>query len=196
MPVQIRSGDTLSGLAARHGTSVSALLRANPQIHNPNLIHAGQQLRLPGEGDSFQPSAPASSGGQRYTVRAGDSLSAIGSRFGVSYQSIAQANGISNPNRIYAGQQLVIPGARTPAPAPAPAPSNPAPSGASYTVQPGDSLSGIGARFGVSYQAIAQANGITNPNRIYPGQRLTIPGRSGPAPVDPTPAPTPNGGSG
>ena len=197
MSIQIRPGDTLSGIAARLGTTVSALLAANPQIRNPNLIYAGQTLNLPGSRDSFQ-SAPSGSGGQ-YTVRPGDTLSKIGARFGVSYQAIAQANGISNPNLIYAGQTLTIPG-RGPAPAPAPVPAPaPAPSGGSvqHVVQPGDSLSAIGARYGVSYQAIAQANGISNPNRIYPGQVLTIPnGRSpsGPAPVTPAPAPGPTTG--
>lgn len=124
MSYQIRSGDTLSGIAARNRTTVAALMQANPQIRNANLIRAGQSLNLPGSSDSFQP-APSTSG-SRYTVRPGDTLSAIGSRFGVSYQSIAQANGISNPNLIHVGQSLVIPGRNggaTPAPTPTPPPS-------------------------------------------------------------------------
>lgn len=190
MAIQIRSGDTLSGIAARYGTTVSALMAVNPQIKNPNLIYAGQYLNLPGSRDSFEPSSSAS--GTRYTVRPGDTLSGIGARFGVSYQAIAQANGIANPNLIYAGQTLVIPGrGQTPAPTPAPTPST----GTRYTVQPGDTLSAIGARFGVSYQAIAQANGIANPNRIYPGQVLTIPNGRQPGPVTgPTPVPGPTTG--
>ncbi len=64
----------------------------------------------------------------------------------------------------------------------------------------GDTLSAIGARFGVSYQAIAQANGIANPNLIYAGQNLVIPGRGGsptPTPNTPTPAtPAPGNVSG
>lgn len=124
MPYQIRPGDTLSGIAARHHTTVSALMRANPQLRNPNLIIAGHQLNLPGSSDSFQ---PAPSSGNRYTVRPGDTLSAIGARFGVSYQSIAAANGIANPNRIYAGQQLAIPGRGTPTPPTPPTPQPPSP---------------------------------------------------------------------
>lgn len=159
MSYQIRPGDTLSGIAQRYHTSVSALMRANPQVRNPNLIIAGQRLNVPGSGDSFQP-APTTGGG-RYTVRPGDTLSAIGARFGVSYQAIAQANGIANPNRIYAGQQLTIPGRGgsnpTPAPTPSPTPS-PTPGGGS--------VSGIENRPGVrgnAAQAIAffMSKGLT-----------------------------------
>lgn len=124
MAYQIRPGDTLSGIAARYRTTVAALMKANPQISNPNLIYAGRMLNLPGSSDSFQP-APTTGGG-RYTVRPGDTLSAIGARFGVSYMSIARANGIANPNLIFAGQQLVIPGRNAaPSPSPAPGPSGP-----------------------------------------------------------------------
>ena len=62
----------------------------------------------------------------------------------------------------------------TPPPAPSPSP-NPGGDVIIYTVRRGDTLSGIAARFGTTYQAIASYNGITNPNRIYIGQRLRIP---------------------
>lgn len=115
MSYQIQRGDSLSAISRRFNTTVDALMQANPQIRNPNLIIAGQTLNLPGSGDSFEPAPPA--GGGQYTVRPGDTLSAIGARFGVSYQEIARANGIANPNMIYAGQRLTIPGAsNTPAP--------------------------------------------------------------------------------
>ena len=149
MGYQIQRGDTLSGISQRLGTTVDALMKANPQIKNANLIYAGQQLNLPGSSDSFQ-SAPSASGG-KYTVRSGDTLSAIGKRFGVSYQSIASANGIANPNLIYAGQQLTIPGAGggTSSPTPTPTPT-PAPTG-------GGSVSGIASapgERGTAQQAI------------------------------------------
>ena len=113
---QVRSGDTLWAIAARHGMSLAALEAANPQLRNPNLIYPGQALNLP---DAFSParaSPPIDLSGRGhsslYTVRSGDTLSAIGARFGVSYQAIAAANHLANPNLIYPGQVLTIPGAR------------------------------------------------------------------------------------
>lgn len=55
----IRPGDTLSALAARYQTSVSALMGANPQITNADVISAGATLNLPGKSDSFTASASA-----------------------------------------------------------------------------------------------------------------------------------------
>ncbi len=182
--ITVRSGDTLSGIASRIGSSVGALLAANPQIKNANLIYVGAQLNAPGysPASSFSPAVTGSgSNSTPYIVKSGDSLSAIGARFGVSYQAIAAANGIANPNLISVGQRLTIPGKS------GGAPTTPAPAAqpTRYTVRSGDSLSAIGARFGVSYQSIAAANGIANPNHISVGQVLTIPGKgvSGPAPV-------------
>ena len=94
----VRSGDTLSSIASKFGTSYQALASLNG-ISNPNLIYVGQVLRVNG-------SASASS--VYYTVRVGDNLSAIASRYGTSCQSIAALNGLSNPSLIYAGQTLKI----------------------------------------------------------------------------------------
>ena len=121
--------------------------------------------------------APAPSG-QTYTVQSGDTLSGIAAKYGTSYQAIASLNGIADPNRIYPGQVLKISGN---------APAAPAPSGQTYTVQSGDTLSGIAAKYGTSYQAIASLNGIADPNRIYTGQVLRI---SGNAPAAQAPAPS------
>jgi LysM repeat protein len=59
---RINRGDTLSGIAKRHGTSVSALMQANPRIKNADLIYAGDTLTIPGRGDGFSPSRPGAQG--------------------------------------------------------------------------------------------------------------------------------------
>ena len=105
-----------------------------------------------------------------YRVKSGDCLSAIGSRLGVNWKDIASANGIKSPYIIYVGQSLVIPGANTTNTNPT---SN---NGTTYTVKSGDTLSAIAAKYGTTYQKIASDNGISNPNKIYPGQVLKING--------------------
>jgi putative chitinase len=100
-----------------------------------------------------------------HLVQWGETLSKIAAYYGTTVWAIAQANGIWNVNYIRAGQLLLIPVA---GPAPEPGPQY-------YIVQPGDTLSAIAWRFGTTVWALAQANGIWNPNLIYIGQRLFIP---------------------
>jgi soluble lytic murein transglycosylase-like protein len=112
-------------------------------------------------------------------VRPGDTLSAISERHGVSVETIAELNGLANPNRIYVGQRLRLePAARA-------APATPATIARTHVVQPGEHLTGIARRYGVSIAAIAAANRIGDPSRIYAGQRLVIPGSAGAAPAAP-----------
>lgn len=105
-----------------------------------------------------------------YTVKSGDNLSSIGSKYNVSWKKIAEVNGISGPKyTIYPGQRLKIPNGST----------NSTPSSTvsyrTYKVQHGDTLSGIASKYGTTYQKIAELNGISNPNLIYAGQVLKIP---------------------
>jgi len=128
-----------------------------------------------------------------HTVQSGDTLSAIGRRFGPSVQAIAAANNIVNPNLIYVGQVLIIPGVPDSGggqdqPVPAPIPSS-----GTYVVQRGDTLFRIALNHGVTLQALGQANGLTNLNVIFAGQTLIIPGS--PPAVPPTPSPLPPPGS-
>ncbi len=94
----IQPGDTLSGIAVRYGTTVSELTRING-ISNPDRIYAGNTLKVP---ESGSPS-------KTYTIKSGDTLSEIAQRFGTTVSALAKLNGISNPDRIYAGTTLRLP---------------------------------------------------------------------------------------
>ncbi|HSH78485.1 MAG TPA: LysM peptidoglycan-binding domain-containing protein [Herpetosiphonaceae bacterium] len=118
-----------------------------------------------------------------HVIRRGETLTRIARRYGVTVAMIVQANGLPSASRIYAGQRLVIP---TPGSAPAPSPattgSTPAPSPATtgteqvtHVVRRGETLWGIARRYGVSVDAIAQANGLANVRVVYARQRLVIP---------------------
>jgi LysM repeat protein len=144
-----------------------------------------------------------------YIVQPGDTLWRLSRQFGTTVEAIVQANNIPNPNLIFVGQVLEIPGAPTTVPVtpipitPIPVtPIPPPPPGqTTYVVQRGDTLTAIAARFQTTVAAIVQANNIHNPNLIYVGQVLIIPGgpqiqpTAPPAPttVVPTVAPPPAG---
>ena len=102
----IQAGEALWDLAQRYGTSVDALARANG-ISNPNFVVAGTKITVSG-GDGA--SATTAVGGATHTIRAGETLSDIASRFGVSVSALARANGISNPNLVVAGSSISVPG--------------------------------------------------------------------------------------
>ena len=91
----VRSGDSLSAIAAKFGTTVSALQSAN-NIHNANLIYPGQVLKVSGQATTSN----------TYTVRSGDNLSTIASRLGTTVAHLQCVNGIRNANLIYSGQNL------------------------------------------------------------------------------------------
>lgn len=169
----VQPSDTLSQIAERFGITTGALAQANG-LSNVNHIYVGQVLIIP------DGSTPTPATGGSYVVQPGDTLAKIAARYGLTWVTLAQANSLGNANHIYVGQVLIIPGEAQPQPAPAPAPE--APTGGSYTVQAGDTLARIAWRYGLSWTALAQANGLTNPNHIYAGQVLTIPG-AGSAPV-------------
>ena len=96
-------GDTLSAIAQRFGTTVSAIAFLN-RIADPNRIYAGESLLIPGPGGiELYPTYEA------YEVKAGDTLSAIAARYGTTVTEIAAANGIRNPSLIWVGQILEIP---------------------------------------------------------------------------------------
>jgi spore germination protein len=154
----VRRGQNLYRISLRYGVSMRAIARANG-IANPNRIYTGQRLYIP-----CRSTYPA---GVRtiHIVRRGETLASIARWYGTTVRAIMRANNIRNPNIIYRGQRLVIPGKRAPAVA----------RGTWYKVRRGDTLSGIAYRAGVSVWSIAYANNIAYPSYIYTGQWLWIP---------------------
>ena len=99
MEYTVRRGDTLSRIARRFDTTVGSLLTLNG-IPNPDLIYTGEILRIR-QGNSAQAAAT-------YTVRRGDTLSRIASRFHTTVTHLARLNRIADPNRIYPGQVIEL----------------------------------------------------------------------------------------
>ncbi|MHB1234051.1 MAG: LysM peptidoglycan-binding domain-containing protein [Microbacteriaceae bacterium] len=117
-----------------------------------------------------------------YRVGAGDTVSAIAAKYGLSTASVLALNGLGWKSIIFPGQILRLATGQLPTPAPEVSPPSSTPAGVSrYTIAGGDTVSRIAARFGVSTQSVLTANGLGWTSLIYPGQVLTIPGSPSPA---------------
>ncbi|WP_099206010.1 LysM peptidoglycan-binding domain-containing protein [Scatolibacter rhodanostii] len=154
----VQSGDTLGGIAEKHGTTYQKLAEING-ISNPNLIYTGQVIKLTASTSPAVPTTPSAS--ENYVVQSGDTLGGIAAKYGTTYQKLAEINGLANPNLIYPGQVIKISGTASAAPN-------------NYTVQSGDTLSGIASKYNTTYQKLAEINGISNPNLIYVGQVIRL----------------------
>lgn len=182
----VQSGENLFRISLRYGVTMDAIMAANG-LTDSHTIFAGQQLVIPvapgsAETAESQPTLP----GNAYTVRPGDTLTSVALSHGVTIWMLVQANELSNPHIIYAGQQLIIP-AREAAPvtqdsaAPDPGQAVEEEATGTYTVRRGDTLYSIAQRFGTTVAQLAYLNGITNPSAIYAGQVLQLGGEAPPA---------------
>jgi LysM repeat protein len=105
----VQPGENLYRIGLMYNMTVDVLMRANG-ITNPNLVYAGQSLCIPDGIVAPPPAPPPATGGFYYTIKVGDTLTAIAQRYGVSIYTIMRANNIVNANFIYAGMILWIPG--------------------------------------------------------------------------------------
>lgn len=172
----VKSGDTLSGIASQYNTTVNQIVSLN-QLSNPNLIYVGQVLKLKNSqttNSSSSSSSTATTTAGTYTVKAGDTLSAIASRYSTSSSTLASLNSLSNPNLIYVGQVLKVSSNTSTSSSTSSSANSTVTTAASYTVKAGDTLSAIAAKYGTTYQALASTNSISNPNDIYVGQVIKV----------------------
>ena len=174
----VKRGDTLSEIAMNYGVTVSGIAGLNG-ISNPNLIYPGQVLRIYANTGNVQ----GSSNYINYTIRSGDTLSGIASRYGTTVNTLAQINGIGNPNLIYAGRTIRIPTNSN-----SNVNSRILTTQATtnnenvehdcghciYTVKQGDTLSEIAIQHGATVEEIVELNQLENKNFIYVGQKLRI----------------------
>src|SRR5699024_2686871 len=132
---KVQPGETWSEVAQKFNTTTEKLMSLNG-INNADFIVAGATIKVSG----------AVSGGgstSTYTIQSGDTLGGIAANFGTTEAALQSANGIKNANRIYAGQTIRIPGGGT---------------ATSYTVQSGDTLSHIAARYNTTVGALQKVN--------------------------------------
>lgn len=161
----VEAGETLSGVADRAGVAQSRIVEANGLVP-PYIIRVGQKLKIPrGSAAPAAPvpspapsSAPSSSSLESvHVVEAGETLGGIANRAKVPRVLIAEANGLTEPYVIKAGQKLKIP--RT----------------GHHTVKQGETGFSIAYTYGVEWKDIAVASGLDPEAPIRPGQELLIP---------------------
>jgi len=185
----VRAGETLGGLAKRYGVDAADIIASNPRLHGRTL-RAGQSLIIPTAGPlpaevARQLAAPEPSEGELHRVRRGETLKLIAGRYGVTQHQLQVWNRLGKSTMIRSGQRLRVSRpdvavrvrskstARPKATAKAKAVRLAA--GQSHVVRAGETLAGLARRYGVSIQALREANGLSEDATLKRGARLRIP---------------------
>ncbi len=195
---EVKPGESVEDIARAYQSDAEAIIDFN-QMTDPAHPVAGDKLVVPGGRLEPPPRAEASArSGERprvedgavedkkakpmevsvYRVEPGDTLAGIAERYGVSVDTICQANNINDPELISEGQELTI------------LPVD----GILYEVKSGDSLNGVAERFQADAAEIIRANALADPGNLQIDQKLIIPGGKLPPPpaiVAEAPAPAP-----
>lgn len=157
-----QSGQTVGG------ATTTPLTPTSPAPATPNAAPTSASSAPQGQAPTTAPAA-ATGNETIYVVQRGDTLAKIAARYGVTAKQITELNDIKNPDLIYTGQKLKVPGkpiAATPVSGQ---------SGKTYTVQAGDTLVAIATKFGVTVQSLQQVNNLASADQIFTGQVLKIP---------------------
>ena len=172
-------GWMICGMPGASAATELETLRARVVDQDRQIRQLENQLRALQQGNAGGTRATTSGS---YTVRAGDSLEKIARRSGTTPSALAKLNGMKLDSVIHPGQKLKVPGSSSVAQA-ASAPAAKS-SATSHTVQPGDTLSGISRRYGVSVSDLTAANPGIEPATIRPGQRIRLSGGLAAAPTN------------
>jgi LysM repeat protein len=182
----VQPGENLYRIAVRYGVDINQLAQVN-NITDQRRIFSGQTLIIPGltvPDDSSVVANPLVAGTPIiHVVQPGESLTTIARQYNLTVEQLMQSNNIANPNRIIRGQELNVWTTETvdssvvePESAPEAFVEAAAPQADStYVVQPGEHLSQIAQRYGMSWTTLAQYNSIANPDTLFSGQTLRIP---------------------
>lgn len=178
----VSAGETLTSIAKQHRTTVQAITKMNG-IREKTPIYPGDKLKVP-RGKHHEEAKL-----RTHVVRRGDTLSALGLKYGVSARAIAEQNGMSVKQAISVGETLRIPnadsgkgseGAGASGTSKGSSRSDDGASGAPakknvYVVQTGETLGGIAIKLGVRLASLATANGLTTKSMVRVGQELIVP---------------------
>lgn len=165
----VGAGETLSEIAERFGTSVPALMDAN-DLGDADYVQAGQRLTIPSGGSDDAEVT-------YHVVKAGEGLGSIAVKYGVTVSQMIDWNGLSESGSIWAGSRLRIGGVS------ATGIAGQGGAGGTHEIDRGETLSEIAASYGVSSSTLAELNRISNPDLIFAGTSLVLPGGDWRCPV-------------
>lgn len=168
----VQANDTLWEIATRYDLTVAQLTAANPDV-NPDALRPGQTLAIPSKAAPASATVATASTGAVYTVKPNDTLWNIATKYGVFVNDLLAANPGVDPQRLMAGQILIVPGQGAKA---IQAAATKAPVNAKYTIRPDDTLWDIAANYGLSLEELLAANPGVDPRHLMAGQQLVIPG--------------------
>ncbi len=171
--ITVKPGDTISGLADRHGVSVNSLMKANG-IRNSDHVEVGQTLRLP-----IGARGVVSAGQGRHTVKGGDTLGGIAAQYRVRERDLIAINNLPSADHVELGQTLKLPtSAVLPKPKPAAkakaTPIKANPNATSHTVARGQTLTQIARAYEVPVASLIDLNTINDPNKVTIGTKLML----------------------
>jgi LysM repeat protein len=149
--ITVKLGDNFAKYARTYGVTGRALVNANPQVKDPNLIYPGNTITIPVV-KSFTPSLTTPF---YYVAQTGDTLASIGRKFEMNSTVIANANG--GATTVTAGQTLLIPAGPH-----------------EHIAKAGETIKSIAAFYGVSVQFVLNSNNLPNPDLIFEGQIIYI----------------------
>lgn len=162
----IAKGQTLYAIAQQFGTTVEAILAANPAL-DVQLYYAGDVICIPRAGGG---GGGTGCNGTQYTVRRGDSFYLIAQRFGIPLASLLAANPGVDPAKLQIGQVICVPtGGVTPPPSRCPAGNN------IHRVTRGQTFTDILVLYNISYGALRASNPNVNLNNLQAGQEICVP---------------------
>ena len=179
----VARGETLGGIALRYRVSQAMLAASNPEVKSRTL-RIGQRIVVPTGGAlstrvARRMAEPVVAAGTStravHRVKRGETISEIADEYGVTQRDLLTWNGLDSRARIRIGQRIRVssPEGRD---APRAEPSPDRATGKTHIVRQGETLRGLARRYGVSIQALRQANGLTERETLKTGIALRIPG--------------------
>jgi membrane-bound lytic murein transglycosylase D len=164
---KVKKGETLSDISQKYGVPLSVIMETNA-LTKKHLLRIGQRLLIPAQNASIDQSGPSETKEREvtfYTVKEGETLSDIATRFNTTSSQIEKLNGLKNPDYLDKGQRLKIPQANT----------GEGKTFIEHAVKKGETLSYLAGKYGVAVSDIVEANDLSDKSMLKTGQYLLIP---------------------